>query len=68
MAEQIKMDREWMLWWAYHAPIGDLWHREESLWLEVLDRTPAGNVLLYNFLSQECEALRFTLADVNEMD
>ena len=61
--------RMWMLRWVYHAPIGDLWHRDESLWLEILERTcDSGQVLVYNYIEQEYQGLRFTLASVNEMD
>ena len=60
-------DRELMIEWVQRAPIGELWHRDEDLWLEIIQRHAHG-VLLVNYIDQQYEGLRLTFGDLNAMD
>ena len=57
-----------MIEWAFVFNVGEMWHREEALWLIIDDRWEA-RVLIY--FEMHYEALRFvfpSVIDLNSMD
>ena len=63
-------DRRYMIEWAFVFNVGEMWHRDEALWLIIDDRWEA-QVLIANYFERHYEALRFvfpTVIDLHTMD
>ena len=65
-------DRSLHMDWLRWAPLGEMKHAEEDLWIEIVDRV-GNEVLVANYILQCYQALRLSVAskptvDVNELD